>query len=968
MAVKDKITSHPLESRPGDEDFGARLKESETRFRALCENAPDIIFTLNMDGIYTYVNPSWQRILGHEPADVIGRSYTEFVRPDDLPRHEEMCGRIRNLGETLTDTACELVAQDGTIRRFALSGAPNVNDQGQVSGVVGIFRDITHRRRVEKKLKVQTEFAEQLIETAPEAIVVLSNDDEVIRINREFTRVFGYTPEEAVGRRIIDLVVPDHLKEEGLIVTQRTAQGERIEIETRRCHKDGTLIEVSVLGTPIRIMGDQVGIYVIYRDITARKRAEEALAESQEKYGAILDHIEEGYYEVDLKGNITFATEASARIVGVDRDYYMGQNYAQYCDEENAKMLFEAFNTIYRTGQSAKHINYTVTTPDGQQKVLEASAGLIRDAQGQPIGFRGIVRDVTTRTAAEDALRASEQRHRAVLETSPDPVIVQDLGQKVTYLNPAFTRVFGWNLEESQGRELDFVPPENRPEMWEIIEKVKHGRSFSGLETRRLTKNGEIVDVSISGAVFMDSQGRPLGSVMTLQDITERKKAEEELRYVAYHDLLTGLPNRKSFYLRLEDMVIQSRRRGEKETWALLFLDLDRFKHINDTLGHDVGDQLLQAVAQRVRSCLRDSDHMFRLGGDEFTVILTFLTRGLDVARVAQKIRKEVAKPYQIEGLEVFTSASIGISVYPNDGRDVEVLMKNADMAMYAAKEEGVGYRFFTAEMNRRALERMQLESNIRKALDRQEFVLFYQPVVGPDDRILGMEALVRWEHPELGLVPPSKFITVAEETGAIEPLGRWVLDTACRQATILHKKGYQDLFVTVNLSPRQFKDVDLLDSVIKTLDETGLPPTALKLEITESCVMDDPEEAIEKMKALRDMGIGFSIDDFGTGYSSLSYLKRFPIDTLKIDRSFVMESLTNRDDQEIIRTIISMAQNLRIQTVAEGVESKEQRDFLRGLGCTIMQGYYFGRPMPDLDFEALLYNSRSNGITKIDS
>jgi diguanylate cyclase (GGDEF)-like protein/PAS domain S-box-containing protein len=960
VTAKDKTATYPAETRSKDDDYLARLKESEARFRALCENAPVIIFTLDNDGIYTYVNPTWQNILGHEPAEVIGRHYSEFVRQDDIAHHENLCNRIQQNNETLSDVACELVAKDGTIFRFAMNGSPNRDDLGQVTGVVGFFRDITYRRRVEKKLRAQTELAEQLIENAPEAIVVLSNDDRVIRINREFTRVFGYTPEEAEGRSINDLVVPEELKEEGLSLTQRTAQGERIEMETQRCHKNGTLIDVSVLGTPIRIKGDQVGIYAIYRDISARKIAEAALAESQAKYGAILDHIEEGYYEIDLKGNIIFATETTARIVGVERDYYLGRNYAEFCDEENAKALYKAFNAIYNTGLPSKHINYTVVTPDGRRKVLEASAGLMLDSQGQPIGFRGIVRDVTTRKQAEDALRASEQRHRAVLETSPDPVMVLDLDNKVTYLNPAFTRVFGWNLEECRGKELDFVPPENRPEMWEIIEKVKHGRSFSGLETRRLTKNGQIVDVSISGAVFVDGQSRPLGSVMTLQDITERKKAEEELRYVAYHDLLTGLPNRKSFYLRLEDMVIQSRRRGEKETWALLFLDLDRFKHINDTLGHDVGDQLLQAVAQRVRSCLRDSDHMFRLGGDEFTVILTFLARGLDVAKVARKIRREVAKPYQIEGIEVFTSASIGISVYPTDGQEVEVLMKNADMAMYAAKEEGVGYRFFTAEMNRRALERMQLESNIRRALDRDEFVLFYQPVVGEGDRILGMEALVRWEHPELGLVPPSKFITVAEETGAIEPLGRWVLDTACRWAIRLHQNGYQYLFVTVNLSPRQFKDPDLLDSVVKTLNETGLPPTALKLEITESCVMDDPEEAIEKMKALRDMGIGFSIDDFGTGYSSLSYLKRFPIDTLKIDRSFVMESLTNRDDQEIIRTIISMAQNLRIQTVAEGVESKEQRDFLLSLGCSIMQGYYFGRPMPDRDFEKLLSNHSS--------
>lgn len=487
---------------------------------------------------------------------------------------------------------------------------------------------------------------------------------------------------------------------------------------------------------------------------------------------------------------------------------------------------------------------------------------------------------------------------------------------------------------------------------------------------KRVDKNGILHDYEIQ---FKDSTGKVMDCLITamsvisedgsvgaylgiIRDITEKRKKEKELEFVAYHDNLTRLPNRKSFYYKIEKMLAISRRRKSDTRWAILFLDLDRFKKINDTLGHDVGDLLLKSVARRLKLCLRESDYLFRIGGDEFTILLTNIVNDTDVARVAKKILKRISLPYLIQGNEIFTSTSIGISVFPNDGWEVEILVKNADIAMYSAKEEGTGYRFFTKEMNQRVVDRMQLENSMRDALKRNEFSIHYQPFIDDQERIIGMEALLRWRHPKLGILRPSSFIRIAEETGKIVAIGKWVLDTACIQAKKWHDMGFENLFLSVNLSARQMKDKNFVEVIENAIKKSGLPEAKLKLEITEASVMEDPEDCILKMEHLNRMGIGFSIDDFGTGYSSFGYLKKFPIETLKIDRSFISDTADSKGDREIVKTIINMARTLNICTIAEGVETTEQLDFLSKLGCNTMQGYYFAEPVPSEEFKAMLH------------
>jgi diguanylate cyclase (GGDEF)-like protein len=482
------------------------------------------------------------------------------------------------------------------------------------------------------------------------------------------------------------------------------------------------------------------------------------------------------------------------------------------------------------------------------------------------------------------------------------------------------------------------------------------------IETLRNTKDGRLVDVSIL-AKPISTELEEAAIYVIYRDISSRLRKDRELRYIAYHDTLTGLPNRKSFYSCLEDLLHHAGRRDSDRVWALLFLDLDTFKQVNDTLGHDTGDQLLKGVAGRLKNCLRETDHLFRLSGDEFTIILTDLKRDIDVARVAKKILEVIRRPFQFSGQEIFTSTSIGISVYPSDGWDVEGLVKNADIAMYAAKEKGGdNYRFFTEEMNRKAQHRMKLENSLRQALDRNELRLYYQPLVNENNGIEGMEALLRWEHPELGLILPSEFIRITEETGIIVPVGKWVMETACTQTKRWHEMGFPELFVSVNLSARQLQEPDFEETVMHIIEKTGLPPSSLKLEVTEGSMIQNPEQSISKMKFLRSKGISFSIDDFGTGYSSLSYLKRFPIDALKIDRSFIIDSMRSKGDREIIKTILSMARNLKIDTIAEGVETTEQKEFLTNYGCNTMQGFLFAQPVPVESFKRLLEGQRRQG------
>ncbi len=560
---------------------------------------------------------------------------------------------------------------------------------------------------------------------------------------------------------------------------------------------------------------------------------------------------------------------------------------------------------------------------------------------------------------AEQALRQSELRLSRAQRIARIGSWEWDLQSNGLYFSPELFSILGYEKSELPQVSLEWLYRQINPADTPFVRKtltatVESSRSLN-VTFRIATRQGEEIVVASQAEVEYGADGRPELLVGTLFDVTERTKAEQEIHHLANYDTLTGLPNRNLLHDRLQQAIVQAGRVPDSNV-GVLFLDLDRFKGVNESLGHRAGDLLLRTVAERLRVCVRESDTLARVGGDEFVVILSVVSDEDGVSSAASKILAIISEPFVIEGQELYLTASIGVAVYPTDGSDVQTLLKHADLAMYQAKDmDRNNFQFFSSDLNVRVMERMVLESSLRRALERSEFKLFYQPQIDVfKNELVGFEALLRWFHPELGMISPDKFIPLAEETGLILSIGEWVIRTACRQGKAWQDAGLKPVRIAVNLSGRQFR-MKLDQVVAGILLETGFDARWLELELTESILMRNAFDNLELLQALAGMGCSLSIDDFGTGYSSLAYLKNFPLGRLKIDRSFVRDILTNPDDLAIAKIIIDMAYTLKMDVTAEGVEEREQLELLKGYGCREMQGFLFSKPLPAAKAEEFL-------------
>ncbi len=829
---------------------------------------------------------------------------------------------------------------------FALEELPTLGITLAVLLTVALFQRILRRhRQVQVQYGIEKAYLTELFETSPEAIVLVDNEGCVLRVNGPFTQLFGYTPKEILGKAIDDLLPTPDQHEEALDITRRISRGERVSIEAVRKRKDGQLVEVAIIGAPVKLGGGRIAVFGIYRDITERKRIEQELRRLQKA----VETTQLGVTVTDIQGKIIFVNPAEAEMHGWRVEDLIGKDVRIFA-AESAAMPMSQPQLRAVTSWRRESVN---ARKDGTVFPVQLMSDVVRDASGAILGIVTTCEDITRRKEAEAALRTSEERYALAARGSNDGLWDWELPTGRVYYSDRWKAMLGYTVAEV-GSDIEAwlgrVHAEDRDRVRADLDAHLDGASEQFDSEHRLRhKDGTYRWVLVRGLVVRNDEGQPLRMAGSLTDISARKRIEESLARDALYDPLTSLPNRGFFTNLLERSARRVQRRRDYH-FAVLFLDLDRFKVVNDSLGHDTGDRLLKAVGQRLERCLRPGDVVARLAGDEFCILVDGIEDIGDATRVAERVQEELRAPFVLNGHRVFATASIGIATSATGNGSPEHLLRDADTAMYRAKSHGRGrIEVFDAKMHERAMYVLQVESDLRAALEENQFRLVYLPVVSLENRrICGFEALVRWDHPERGTVPPSEFVPVAEETGVIIALGAWVLRTACRQFTMwLDRHSVDDDFsISVNLSAKQFHQVDFVEQLDTILRETGIPPSRLKLELTETVLMNDPDLSTDVVRRLDNLGVQIQIDDFGTGYSSLSYLNRLRVDTLKIDRSFIQSLGEPGQRGTIVHAIIRLARDLGIHVIAEGVETSEQLDSLRTLQCEHGQGFLFSQPV----------------------
>jgi diguanylate cyclase (GGDEF)-like protein/PAS domain S-box-containing protein len=941
-----------------EEQLLLELAANEMRYRLLFWKSLTGAYRATLDGRILDCNVAFCRILGYtEREELIGRSvYAAYFSPEDRTGFLEKLQARKEL----TNFEERLRREDGSAVWVLVSATLVSDELGEDPVIKGTITDITDRVNAQQESRVLAD----IVRCSDDAIFSITTEGVIETWNSGAERTYGYSAEEVVGRSV-HVLAPIERAHESDEILEKVRDGCEVKnLELVRLRKDGRQVVVHLTVSPTRdASGNVVGASAIARDVTEEKRSEAALRQSEEQYRFLFEGNPVAMYIYDRRTlRIVAVNQAAIEQYRFTKQEFLHMTVADIRPEEDIPSLLQ--DMAAQTDGLQNRGSWRHRRKDGAILDVEIVC--------HPLNFRGAesilvaAHDVTERKRAEESLQQAEEKYRGIFEDSVIGIFQATPDRRLVSINRTLAQMHGYGSSEEMMEDVSrrgpqlFVDPSRMTEMTQI---VAEGGTVRGTELEIYRRDGTTKWVRMNLRGIRDASGNVVLREGTVEDITEHKAASERIKFLAYYDALTELPQRALLQDRLELALAGARRKHEKV--ALLFLDLDRFKSVNDSFGHSFGDIVLKAVAQRLKACAREQDTVARVGGDEFLILLNGVKDTADAAIAAERIMRAMNASLVLQGHSFSVGCSIGISLYPEHGMDGETLIKNADAAMYCAKEAGRGnVRFYTDQMNAEAMERLAMDKNLRLAVEREEFFLVYQPQMEIESgRITGFEALIRWQHPEMGLVPPDRFISVAENNGLILPIGEWVLRTACAQARRWQDAGLPAVPVAVNVSAVQFRQESFCAVVRRVLQETGLPPEYLELELTESVLMSNADVTLSVLQELKGMGMKLAIDDFGTGYSSLSYLSQFPVDKLKIDQSFIRDAVENCGDAAITTAIISMTKSLRLKVIAEGVENEAQLFFLREHRCDEIQGYYFSKPLSAGEATSKLQRALDDGL-----
>ncbi|WP_275096247.1 PAS domain S-box protein [Sedimenticola hydrogenitrophicus] len=924
------------------------IRDERQRLQDFAEIASDWFWEMGPDLRFSYFSERIGETLGVPVAYLLGKTRQELLGRDyDQARWDRHLALLE-ARRPFRDFEYAFRRADGAQFHVRISGKPLFDEAGVFCGYRGIGKNLTREiaaRNAERQLRDRLHDA---LESVPGGVILFDREDRMILCNSAYRRAVqeiepvlrpGISFNE-LNRALVDAGLIDL---EGMSMDAWVSKRERLHRERRPFVlkvKGERWIEVFEYVTKER------GTLVLRTDITERMLTQKALKASEGRYRALIEQAADGLIVTDEQGIITDCNRSAQLMLGHPEDDLLKRPLVEFIEPAEREKYRQQRAAIHHRGAMLQQCR--MCRSDGTVLPVEVSARALPDG-----GTQALIRDISERLSSEARLRLSA----TVFESTREGVVITDRDGRITAVNSAFTEITGYSEAEVSGQTPSILKSGRHDaafyrEMWASLDRLGYWRG----EIWNRRKSGEIYPEWETISTVRNEAGELTNYVAVFSDISDIKESEYQLEYLAHHDPLTELPNRLLFTARLDHALERARRDGL--CLAVLFIDLDLFKHINDSLGHPVGDALLLQVARRLKQQLRDEDTVARLGGDEFTVLLEQLADPQMAGNIAAKLTACFVEPFVIDQRNLHVTASIGISIFPNDADTSATLLRNADTAMYQAKERGRNdYQYYAEEMTSSAVQRVLLENSLRQALNLDQFVIYYQPKLAlPDNRLIGCEALIRWRHPDMGLIPPDSFIPLAEDTGLIVSIGSWVLNSACTQIRRWQHAGLETGTLAVNLSGQQLQRDNLVMTVKQALEQSGLDAAYLELEITEGFIMDQAEQAIGVLNELRALGVTLSIDDFGTGYSSLSYLKQLPINNLKIDKSFVRDIPQDPNDEAIARAIISLAGNLQLDVIAEGIETEAQLDFLRREGCGQGQGYLFSPPLPAAEFERYLW------------